>query len=393
VIAEDQRSITYEFKDGRCTTAFVYADWWRRVAPELAAEVDMDSEVVERRLLLAHEVGSRDWLDGLVMPLPSALAERWRSVWLRAPVLTAEEAAALSGLFLRAHGDFTIEYEYSTAIHATQEDFYRIGAGSLLPSASLWLYQAMELWRSSGSPALFGLVDAVLVRLGRALKARDYLQVRGRAPDRDAAWSDVLFFFESVLVALQGSLDAAARFLHLRYALDGSPRGANWGKRRWRRRLVASSAPTRAFENERLSNLDVLVGELRNSIHGEVLSHELRQNVEVGRDPLFASYMRTGIVLEPALAGQVARAAELEGGVTRWLHQTWPEGTALIDPWLYAEAALSATVSAVRSIADAVAADAGAEEVPPLFEKLWTGTQTQQANARLLFGVGVLPRP
>src|SRR5205823_6295200 len=145
------------------------------------------------------------------------------------------------------------------------------------------------------------------------LTARDYLHVRARAPDRESVWAEVLFFFESLLVCLQGSLDATARFLHVRFGLVGSPRRAHWGQKKWRQRLEESGAPWAAFQNGRLWRLDTLVGELRNAIHGEVLSHELRQAGEGASSPTFLGFMHAGIALDPELGQAIARAAAAEG--------------------------------------------------------------------------------
>jgi hypothetical protein len=362
------------------------------VAPEEATESGLATDVLERRLLLAHEASTREWIDGLVMPFPPQLAQRWRSLLVRDPLLSGEQAVALAGLFLRAHGDFTIEIAArGTNIHASHDQMYRIGAAALLPGISRWLVAATEEWRSSGDPAMDGLADAVMVRFGRALKARDYLQVRLRAPDHDAAWSDVLFFFESVLVSLQGSLDAAARFLHLKYKLPGSRRRANWGNEKWGSHLEASAAPASTFDGRLRWDLDALIGELRNSIHGEVLSDQLRRMVGTGENPLRMGYMRAGIALEPEVAERIGEAAERQGGTNRRLRQTFPEGVALIDPWDYTESAMDAVAKALGSVIEAVNIESLTDvEVSPQFEELWTGSRVRRTNGAMLFGVGVL---
>jgi hypothetical protein len=393
-IAEDQKSIDYEFKDRSGLRVFVYGDWWRQAASEQGAESGLDAVILERRFLLAHEAGRRDWVDGLVMPFSPQAAQRWRNLLIRAPLLEDEQALALAGLFLRAHGDFTIEVDHAgTTFHAGHAQMYRIGASALLPGIACWLVASQERWRSTGEPALYGLADAVLVRFARALRARDYLHVRLRAPHRQAAWPDVLFFFESVLVSLQGSLDAAARFLHLEYDLLGPRKRANWGTEQWREKLEASAAPTSSFDGASLWDLDALVGDLRNSIHGEVLSDELRQTTAPGDDPVIMGYARNGIVLEPELAERVADAARRQGDTTRWLRQTFPSGAALVNPWEYAEAAVEATARSVASVIAAVNTESfQAIAVDPRFEELWVGSPPRRRNALLLFGVGVLPR-
>jgi hypothetical protein len=393
-IAEDQRSIDYEFKDRSGSTVFVYGDWWQRAASEGAAEFGLERDGLERQLLLAHEASRRDWIDGLVMPFAPQLADRWRNLLNRGPLLDGEQAVALAGLFLRAHGDFTVEIdEVGTTIHARHGQMYRIAAAALLPGITRWLVASQKRWRSTGQPELYGLADAVLMRFGRALRARDYLQVRRRASDREAAWPDVLFFFESVLVSLQGSLDAAARFLHVVYGIQGSRRRANWGSDQWRKRLDASAAPTSGFDDVLLWDLDALVGDLRNSIHGEVLSDELGQMTTPGDSPVIMGYVGGGIALEPDLAARIGEAATRQGGTSRWLRQTFPNGVALVSPWEYAEAAAEAVLRAVASVIEAVNLASFSDVAEdPRFDELWVGSLSHRGNALALFGVGALPQ-
>jgi hypothetical protein len=200
----------------------------------------------------------------------------------------------------------------------------------------------------------------------------------------------VLFFFESLLVCLQGALDSAARFLHVSYGLQGTPRRANWGRAKWRKDLDSSAAPSSDFDNDRLRRLDVLVGELRNAIHGEVLSHELKHAGAPGEDPTFMGYMSAGIALEPKLAEMVSEAGRAEEGPARWLPETFSDGVGLIDPWAYSEAALGSVAVALQSVIVAVNARSYAQvEVAPQSEAIWIGTEARRANALMLFGVGM----
>jgi hypothetical protein len=392
-VSPQGRSIDFVFKDGRQSTTFVSGTWWRKAAVDASVEVGIAAPTLERRLLLAHVVSRSDWIDGLVTPFPRPLVERYGNVWVKAPVRSAEEAIALAGLYLRANGDFTAAWEQGAAIHERPERFYRLAASGLLGGATMWLSSAMERWRRSGDPVPFGLADAVIARFARALKARDYLHIRARATNREEAWDDVLFFFEALLVSLQGALDAAARFLHLRYGVKGRLRGANWGWKDWRRALEESDAPTRRFDNARLWRLDVLVGELRNAIHGAVLSSELREAGNPGENPTISSYHPIGIAIEPALAARIATAAEAEGGVGRWLHQTFADGVGLIDPWSYTEGAVATVAAALSSVIGRVEETAAECDPPAAPESMstWSGTKEQRARIAALIGVGQIP--
>lgn len=393
-VGADQAEIEYSFSDGRRTRAFVYGDWWKTSGPEEAARTGVDPATLERRFFFAHEAATRNCIDGLVMPFDDALRDRWRRLLSNANLMTAEQAAALMGLYLRACGERMIEIEPpGTGIMVSEERIYLLGALALLPRYEVLHEAAGNAWRRSGDPTLAGLTDAVAVRLGRALKARDYLQVRRRAPNIREIWSDVLYFFESLLVCLQGALDAAARLVHELFELNGSRRRANWGRNGWWGEMKESDAPAGEFDRDCLNDLDVLVGDLRNSIHGEVLTGELRQQVRPGETPILMGYSQSAVALDAELAISASSAAERRGGLDRWaIHRTLPEGAALIDPWRYSEAAIVTTAEALSSVIAALASNCFPDTtLNPKAQELWLGKETQRTNAQILFGLEQMP--
>ena len=79
----------------------------------------------------------------------------------------------------------------------------------------------MRRWLfGSGSPEPMRLADGIATRLSRALRARDYIQVRLRSRDFEATWDEVLLFFDAVLTQLMGALDKPARLLHAVYVME-----------------------------------------------------------------------------------------------------------------------------------------------------------------------------
>jgi len=330
------------------------------------------------------------------MPFDEVLRDRWKSLLSGANLLTTEQGAALMGLYLRACGERMIEIEPpGTGIMVSEERMYLLGALSVLSRYEVLHEAAEDVWRQTGDPALAGLAEAVAVRLGRAMKARDYLHVRRRSPNVREIWSDVLYFFESLLVCLQGAVDALARLLHRFFELKGSSRRANWGWGGWWRELERSEAPVEEFDRNCFEDLDVLVGELRNSIHGEVLTSELRQKGQPGETPRQMGYSQLVVALGPELATAVAAAADRQGGLARWsIHSTFPEGAALIDPWRYAEAAIVTTADALGSVIEALASRTFADlSLNPRAQELWLGKESQKKNAKILFGLEQLPAP
>ena len=384
----DRTNVRHVYRDGDETVRYLYGtEWCEREAPAQAEEHLIPVETAHRYLLLAHHSARWEEIDGLVAAFPRAMARHWTNMVRRAPLLTDGEALALVGLYLRAHGDFTVEHNAGATTFLSPQQFYRAAGANLLRQADTWLVAAHQRWRGGGSPELFGLAEAVIERLARALKARDYLQVRAHAGDARDAWSDVLFFFEVVLLSLQGSLDAAARFVHGLYAVPSSRRGAAWSRGEWRREVVACGGPQELLTGERFENLRAAIGDLRNSIHGEVLSGEFH-------DPSSGATIVHGpgtMVLDPDLTQRVKSACDAEGGVGRWgiLGSGWPQGVTEIVPWLYAETAIATVADVLAAVIrwvnrmsfDNVRIDEQQVE-------FWLANYRRQLHARLLIGVG-----
>lgn len=391
-----ENEVRYAFLDQAPFRTGNPSGWWRRSAIEEASVVeDLDVEVLERRLRFLGEAG-RDWIDGLVMPFDPGLRERWRRPIERAPLLTVDQALALAGLFLRACGERMIEVEPSgTGIMVSEERLYLLGATCLLADFEIVWEGAGRRYSTVGDPTLMSLVDAIAIRMGRALKARDYLNIRRRA-NLHEVWSDVLYFFESVLVSLQGVADSTARLVRAVFEIKGSRMMANWGRRDWWAALQASDAPDHDFDRDCLEDVDVLIGDLRNSIHGEVLTSVLRRRIEPGEIPLLGGHTQHTVALDGELGKAATAAAARRGGTARWaIRATLPDGAALIDPWHYADAAIATTGEAVSSV---LAALAGTPEFADLevhdrARDIFLGRGSERENARHLFGIEKLPSP
>ncbi len=395
-VSSDQTEIDYSYKGGDGVRAFVYGDWWKTTGPKEAARLGIEAATLERHFFFLHEAARRESIDGLVMPFDPRLRDYWRNLLADARLMSVDQAAALMGLYLRACGERIVEIDpHGAGIMASEERMYLLGALSVLPRYEVLHEAVWDAYTQSGDPVLVGLTDALAVRLGRALKARDYLQVRRRAPAVEEIWSDVLYFFESVLVCLQGALDAAARLVHELFQVEGSRRQANWGRDGWWSRLDKSSAPVQEFDRDALTDLDVLVGDLRNSIHGEVLSGELRQRVQPGEKPRSIAYPQRSVALDTELAGPVSKAASRRGGPARWaVRGAFPETAALLDPWRYAEAAIVTTAAALSNVIGALVDSCFMDTViTPAAQDLQLGKETQRKKAGILFGLEQMPDP
>lgn len=389
----DGREIAYQFGTGEAFSVGVASDWWRSAAAE-SAEHGLDASMLERQFLLLGEAARSNWIDGIVIDFDQRLHERWQKLLERAKPMTVEEAAALSGLQLRARGERMVELEPpGVGIMVTEERMYLLGAICRLPGYDVLWDASARFWRDGGDPTFHALVDAVAVRLGRALKARDYLHIRRRAPSLEEIWSEVLYFFESVLVCLQGAADAAARMVHCLFELPKSRRQANWGYERFWSALAEAQAPVEGFDRECLCDLDVLVGEPRNSIHGEVLRSELRRRSTHDSPAQMTTYPRYSVAIDAELAVNARPAAERRGGLARWgIQSAPPEGAIFVNPWLYTDAAIATTAAGLASVIGAVRDDRFANfETHDLAP--WLGTPVQWSNAEILFGLEQMPTP
>lgn len=236
---DDRMTIIHRFSDGEVTMPYLYGiEWAKREAPSEAKEHGLETETALRYLLLAHHCSRLEWNDGLVAGFPVSMTKRWRKMCAKAPLLTDSEALALAALYLRAHGDFTVGKEEGVCRFVRPRVFYTRAAASLLGRSEEWFLEGIDRWQGGGSPDSFALAEAVVERFARALRARDYLQVRARAGDARDAWGDALFFFEAVLLYLQGALDAAARFAQLLYEPGASRTRASWYWKDWRERIA-----------------------------------------------------------------------------------------------------------------------------------------------------------
>src|SRR3712207_4907846 len=112
-------------------------------------------------------------LDGFVTSFP--FAERgWGSLAKDARGQDTRDAVSLLGLYLRAHGDFTVAQEGNHGTFLPPHRFYAGTAVAPLRRYPDWLRVAVGRWRSGRGSAAHDLLRGFELRLGRALRARLY---------------------------------------------------------------------------------------------------------------------------------------------------------------------------------------------------------------------------
>jgi hypothetical protein len=367
------------------------------------------STITARSELLAREHGVSQ-LDLERLLRLAALARVWKRLdrvvtnWpltLRIPSLDGllvpycvapEEAVALLGLTLRAHGDFSVWRDGGLTRNLDAARFYRAVAIQSISGLDNWLAYAAGYWLQTGQRRPLSLLEGIVTRFGRALRARDYLQVRLRAPDFRAVWDEVLFFFDVVLLQAMGALDQLARLVHHVYGVAAPDRSPSWRKRRkdgWVAALAVESPDIAALAQtgQQLGDVVDIVAELRNVIHEAPLSDEVHDWDDAPETYIWGPGL---IALTPdedvmRMVDAVAR----RGGPIAWgISDRRSDGAVLIDPGLFAEHALRETTAAVALVLSHADLNLLTAPVPSDLSS-WIPNQRDREHAAALVG---LPR-
>lgn len=250
---------------------------WKDLADHLEREDGIAAEEAFRALVLAHFCSQYE-VDALVTETPFLQLPKWKNLANNGHVQGARSAAALLGLHLRAHRDFTVKCTRRGSTFLKEEDYYKGAAVAALASYPDLFDAANGLWRTKGDARPVSLLRGMETRLGQALRARDYFHVRVRSFSPAETWDDALFFFEFSLLLLSGALDAGARFCHRVFGVEGKEKWVSWGNKGWRGSLREAEPRLRELSEGRTARSPVpianAIGVLRNFIHAEALSHE-----------------------------------------------------------------------------------------------------------------------
>jgi hypothetical protein len=393
--ANPNQALTVSFVEpgGGGVNCGVWAPPWRPHAEQTVAEHGGDVEETYRALVLA-QASTRFDVDGFVTSFP--FAERGlRSFAQKAHVQDAREAAALLGLYLRAHAEFTVRQEGNHGTFLDPATFYAGAGVAPLGRYQDWLRLAVGRWRTGLGAAAHDLMRGLELRLGRALRARDYFVVRTRALRPDDSWEEALFFFEAFLLSAAGALDALARYCHVAAELAGGREQAGWRKRAWLESKLLPARPELAsvvgHKRSRLRAINDVIGLLRNYIHGEALSQELSSD----DGPSTTDYMKGKLVVGGGDAERLRKAAAhlpgLEGAVT----EEWPEGVASVLPARLLPLLLANLYGAANELMETFALDEptlrAAEPFDP--DDFWILGYSYRENLVLLCGLPLADAP
>jgi hypothetical protein len=386
----DAVDVRYISPGGETTLVAPAAGSLRTHARMAATEYDLEEQECWRALLLVR-VARRHQLDAVVSGAPVLSTSMWTNSARAAGVITAESACALLGLFLRAHNDFTVQTQGGHSTFLPFEQFYRSAAISALPDFAGWLASAWAIWRQQETAKPFALLRAIEARLGRALVARDYVNVRIRHWRPDETWDEALYFFESFLLSLSGALDALARLFDVA-AGQSSKRGAvGFRKEAWRKKIVmiAPELEPLLSDGSHFRAVVDLVAILRNFVHGEVLSAELLSDDGA---PHFMDYGAGVLALDDAAGRELNAAAVLAGEPAAWGIKAELTGATTVMPIVFQRAALAHALRAIRDAMSTNILVSVAPQSPAVFDtNHWLPASRYASELRLLAGLTPAP--
>jgi hypothetical protein len=295
------------------------------------------------------------------------------------------EGLALAGLALRANNDYRIDR--FTALRTDR--FHRAAAFGLLGPMSM-PYSAVTMSRlRGGSSRPFVLLDSVVTRLARALRARDLLQVRLRSRDLDTAWDDVLLFFDAFLVALVGVLDSSARLVEEVGGRSGdAERRPTWSDKRWTRPLRKAYPEFGVVLDPPFVSAPQIVSPLRNRVHAEPLSDELHDDVGAR----WQSFGKGVIAVPRDRRGTgMLDAAERDGKAIEWGLVDRPDFDAVfVNPGLTTERAVRKVAAHTAKVLELLdwSQLRDSDGAPVVELDAWVPASEHQRRAFLLSGLG-----
>lgn len=334
--------VEIRFPGGAVTRTGVYGPDYPRVAREHAQP---GQEAEAERAMFVAMAAQENGGDALVTTSESVLRDLPRSIVGASNPMSAEEAVALLGLFLRVREDFVFEMGESWSGSFDRSLFYLVLTRELIPSGWRWFSAVGQHASQTGNDGLLLLAQSALERIERSLRARDRLHEKLQLPpSRDAA-TEAIFYFDVALLMLGGALDGTARVAHYVSQLPKSARSASWASKSWMKRLAHVNPTLAALMTEKQPHRDAreLVAVLRNTIHSEAL-RSITFKSGGTRDELVVVPADIEREMEDVLARLGGAAAF---GVTRGA-----DNRLYIEPGVYIEAALPHVARALNAIMD-----------------------------------------
>jgi hypothetical protein len=208
--------VTVLDKSHKTELSITQADYWAKVAAELAGQTDPQhpqAQAVFGDLLVAraHNHLGHDILVTLSRPL---LDNKTRSNMRTINICTPMEAVKTVGLFARSRGNYAI-YPH---MRFDRGLFYHVLARHRL--LSMWRYFSGCLEAETiRKDATLYLGQSILVRATRALEARDAIGEQFYLPQNNSTRDTIMYHFDYLTLLLVGAFDAQARIAHRAYRI------------------------------------------------------------------------------------------------------------------------------------------------------------------------------
>ena len=272
-VSESSEADIAGVRAGGFRTAIDFASQSVGIAAELhAPDMGIDLAELERQLFTLEVAASLN-CDLFVTESPELLGKLPAGLISDSGCVSPAEATAAIGLFLRHRGSFVIDKGATHEESVSPSLFYWGLSRALLPASWAWFGACVANASYSNDDQPLFLAQSAIQRLDRALRARDRLLIQTQLEPSHDSGDEALFQLDVILLMLSGALDATARVAHLVYRLSKGIKSAGWRKREWLERLELENHELAAAmaEGTEDSDLNQVVGLLRNTVHGEAL--------------------------------------------------------------------------------------------------------------------------
>lgn len=338
VASGDSVDVRTEHPNGSGSISGVWpGSQWVSFAEQHARSTRSDGAETRRRFLLAGAVAGET--DALVLRDSSFV----HNVGRNANPLSAEDAAALTGLFLRSRNHSEVAMWEHGRERSSLGSQYFVVARTILPAAWRWWSACVSADQSSSRRQTMGTAEAVISRFPRCIRARDEVMYRCLVPIGQSDQEAMLYHLDALLLMLSGTLDSTALVANDAHSIGFEPWDVGWRRKRWRKAL-RSAAPRLHALTERgalVREVIDLVAAARNTIHGEPL----------GGVRYHGAGVQMHLVRLPARAApKIVQHAEILGGTSHWGIRPPSGDITLLDPLHFVQIILPFAAAALNAI-------------------------------------------
>jgi len=191
--------------------------------------------------------------------------------------LTVRDALALVSLYLRTQNEY-LEWRSPDGhgtVRTNKGAFYWVGGRELLPSGWRWFTACVKHSSGTNDDSLTLLGGSLLQRFARALRERDDVHRALNQPQNNDTADDALASLDNCLMLLMGALDVSARVAHYVLGIQGSKHSAGWQREGWLKKVARANVQLASVvqdQNSPGAHVLIILGLLRNTVHGEALT-------------------------------------------------------------------------------------------------------------------------